>query len=110
MRLDVEAPWKCPFSAACASGDSPVSWPARSLSRQAHRALDVELDEPENKNMWDSEEEAPAVVDTELELEEPDVTVSTWPAEASTPALSKRLAIKLIHGNASARDLARATS
>ena len=58
-------------------------------------APDVELDGPENNDMWDSEDEAPAVADTEPELEEPDVTVSTWPADASTPALSKWMAIKL---------------
>ena len=75
-----------------------------------HLAPDVELDEPENNDIWDSEDEAPAVANTEPELEERDVTVSTWPAEASTPATSKWLAIKLIYGNSSARDLANATS
>ena len=59
------------------------------FSDKAHLAPDVELDGPENNDMWDSEDEAPAVADTEPELEEPDVTVSTWPAEASTPALRK---------------------
>ena len=80
------------------------------FSDKAHLAPDVELDGPENNDMWDSEDEAPAVSDTEPELEEPDVTVSTWPADASTPALSKWMAIKLKNGNASARDLAKASS
>ena len=101
------------WRAALPSTPSPsvpqaCTWTAHSCSDQAHLAPD---DEPENDDMWwDSEDEALAVEDTQPELEEADVMVSTWPAEASTPALSKWLAVKLIWGNPSARDLAKATS